>query len=92
MVRMEKRRANMASISNEKKNEYQRRYREKHKNKYRAHQIVSRAIKSGKITKESCCECGSIINVHAHHDDYDRPMDIIWLCVRHHKERHRKVE
>lgn len=26
---------------------------------------------------------------HAHHDDYSRPLDVIWLCPTHHGERHR---
>lgn len=32
--------------------------------------------------------CGDI-NSHAHHKDYFKPLDVIWLCVEHHKFLHR---
>ena len=29
--------------------------------------------------------------VHAHHEDYDYPLDVIWLCPIHHKARHKEL-
>ena len=46
-----------------------------------------RAIKEGILIKEPCEVCG-IKMVDAHHDDYDKPLDVRWLCRKHHKEHH----
>lgn len=48
------------------------------------------AVESGKIKKDSCIVCGSM-DVYAHHEDYNKPLDIIWLCMKHHCEYHRKI-
>lgn len=34
-----------------------------------------------------CNKCGEE-KVHAHHDDYDKPLKIRWLCTIHHKQWH----
>jgi len=26
-----------------------------------------------------------------HHEDYDKPLEIIWYCVYHHGQRHREL-
>lgn len=46
-------------------------------------------IKRGKITKLPCSICGNIES-EAHHEDYDKPLDVIWLCREHHLELHKK--
>ena len=45
-------------------------------------------IKGGKIIKQPCSVCNSTENVEAHHEDYSKPLDIIWLCRTHHLEYH----
>ena len=52
-----------------------------------AHNSVARALKNGNLIKDSCCMCRSIMSV-AHHDDYSKPLDVMWLCSVHHKSRH----
>lgn len=65
------------------------RYIERNKKARAVHTITGNAIRDGLITK-SCCEvCGSK-TVHAHHDDYDKPLSVSWLCPKHHKEWHKK--
>lgn len=54
----------------------------------RAHSLVYKALKRGKITKLPCEQCGEK-NVDAHHDDYSKKLDVRWLCKPHHRELHR---
>ena len=49
---------------------------------------VNDAIKRGKITKEVCEVCGKE-QAEAHHDDYNKPLEVRWLCKRCHTEWHR---
>lgn len=67
---------------------YMNEYRRKFPNKYRAHSIVRRAIKSRNLFRMPCEVCGSDKSIHAHHDDYLKPLNIRWLCAAHHKEWH----
>lgn len=55
------------------------------KEKVRAHKKVFKAIKSGKLKRENCF-CGE--KAQAHHEDYGKPLEIMWLCHLHHKQRH----
>jgi len=41
----------------------------------------------GKIKKENCKICGSP-NSQMHHEDYNKPLQVIWLCRKHHLELH----
>jgi hypothetical protein len=52
-----------------------------------AHIITGNAIKNGTLIKEPCLICGDVSE--AHHPDYSRPLDVVWLCVKHHKETHK---
>lgn len=45
------------------------------------------AIKNGKLTPEPCIVCGKE-KVQGHHEDYSKPLDVVWLCTRHHADRH----
>ena len=57
----------------------------KYPERRKAHGLVYYAIKTGKLTKEPCKVCG-IEKVHAHHEDYNKPLEVIWLCPIHHYE------
>lgn len=63
-------------------------WRERNPDKYAAHIAVRNAVRDGKLTKMPCQICGSSIRVHAHHDDYSKPLEVRWLCTTHHKEWH----
>lgn len=52
----------------------------------RCHNAIARAVKCGKIQRQPCWVCGS--KAVAHHPDYDRPLDVVWLCQAHHKQAH----
>jgi len=67
--------------------ETQRRMREKYPEKYRARTAVSNAIRDGKLLREPCSGCGKTGRIHAHHDDYSKPLDVVWLCEMCHRAR-----
>lgn len=46
-----------------------------------------RAVKTGKIKKQPCEVCGNP-KADAHHDDYNSPLEVRWLCRSHHAEWH----
>lgn len=40
-------------------------------------------------TKTMPCEVrGSMVNIHRHHHNYNKPLDVIFLCRQHHKDMH----
>ncbi len=55
--------------------------------KRRAHIIVWNTIRSGRLSRQPCAVCGNT-KAHAHHPDYAKPLDVIWLCSKHHAEWH----
>ena len=55
-----------------------------------AHSMVQTAIKNKVIEKLPCEICGNK-NSHGHHEDYDKPLDVIWLCHIHHMARHKEL-
>lgn len=67
---------------------YLKEYRSNFPKKYRATNMVNNAIRDGKLFKEPCEVCGREEFVHAHHDDYAKPLNIRWLCAAHHQQWH----
>lgn len=63
-------------------------WQEKSAIKQAAHILIRNRLRNGKITKAPCEVCGAADFIHAHHDDYAKPLDIRWLCPAHHKQWH----
>ncbi len=61
-------------------------WRNEFPNRRRAQNLVAHALRSGKLAKQPCWVCGC--SAVAHHPDYDRPLDVVWLCQAHHKQAH----
>lgn len=62
--------------------------------KFRAQQMLNRAVRLGQIKRGGCeraaqGDCGGPI--HAHHEDYARPLEVVWLCSSHHGQRHSEL-
>lgn len=68
------------------------RHRQRHPDKDRARRAVQRAVREGKLSKPECCErCkgqAAPRDLHGHHDDYSKPLEIKWLCRTCHKLEH----
>lgn len=59
-----------------------------------AHIAVGNAIRDGRLIPwPFCavpdCDCSK---VEAHHPDYSRPLDVVWLCNKHHREAHNLID
>lgn len=63
------------------------RYRRRNPEKCEARDKVHYALKKGRIQKEVCVVCGEP-RVHAHHETYAKPLDVVWLCDIHHNNLH----
>lgn len=75
----------------ESEREQRRLWEERNREKHLAHKAIENGIRRGKIEKpNSCSECGEIGYVHGHHEDYHKPLDVIWLCPDCHRDRHNK--
>jgi len=67
-----------------------RRYRARYPEKAYAYGAVSNAVKRGKLIRKPCEVCGDP-KVHGHHHKgYDKPLDVKWLCVKHHQAIHKE--
>lgn len=65
-------------------------WRQNDKRRTKCHNAVTRAIRSGKLIKQPCVRCGNEKSL-AHHEDYDFPLDVMWLCQPCHKQRHKEL-
>ena len=69
------------------------RNRKKYRDRINVRKILNYHVKSGNILKSTCCDdCNGNIKLEAHHEDYSKPLDVMWLCINCHKKRHRKNE
>lgn len=64
-----------------------REWRAKNVDGFKAQTAVGNAIRDGKVEKAPCLFCGRE-DVHAHHRDYAKPLDVIWLCPKCHHRLH----
>ena len=67
--------------------EITRKWREENPLAYQAQSAVSNAIRDGRLKRLACEFCGRD-DVHAHHKDYSKPLDVIWLCPKCHHRLH----
>lgn len=49
----------------------------------KARNAISIRLKRGTMTRGDCAMCG-LPDAQAHHNDYERPLDVVWLCEEHH--------
>lgn len=64
---------------------YQNNKRKNQPEKYRARNAVGNAVRNGRLVRQPCAICGDQ-NTEAHHKDYSKPLDVEWLCFKHHRE------
>lgn len=59
-------------------------WRDKNRHKVAAHQ----AVQNARLAPLTCEHCGEA-NTEAHHENYNRPLDVQWLCKSCHTKLHR---
>jgi hypothetical protein len=68
-------------------------YRARNLDKISVRNASRRAMKRGEIERATVCEalgCDRTDRLHAHHSDYSKPHDVVFLCVLHHAAVHHK--
>ncbi len=69
---------------------------ERYPQKARARRQLKYAVRVGLVVKpercEGCNEPFSKRSLHGHHPDYQKPLEVEWLCRGCHNERHREEE
>lgn len=63
----------------------------RHPEKQWARMTLHNAVARGKIVKQPCEQCGNP-RTDAHHYDYTKPLEVAWLCRKHHMAVHRLTE
>ena len=67
-----------------------KRWLSKSPEKRAAHVILGNAVRDGIVQKPMVCSvCGETGRIHGHHEDYTKPLDVIWCCAKCHVELHR---
>ena len=56
-----------------------------------AHSQVAKAIRNGTLVRQPCVRCAEAKSI-AHHEDYDHPLVVMWLCQPCHKQRHKELK
>ena len=57
---------------------------------YRNPPEQTKAHNAARTLKRQPCWCGA--TAEAHHPDYDKPLEVEWLCKKHHMEKHRTLD
>jgi hypothetical protein len=58
--------------------------------KYKARMALGNAVRDGRVKRLPCEVCGHP-DTEGHHKDYSKPLDVRWLCFKHHREAHGQV-
>lgn len=53
----------------------------------KARALVYKAVRRGELVRRPCEVCDRE-PADAHHEDHERPLDVVWLCRLHHRWRH----
>ena len=68
--------------------EYNRAYRADNPDAWRARNALNHEIRKGRMERQPCAVCGAT-KTDAHHEDHNKPLDVVWLCRTHHALIHR---
>lgn len=76
-------------INKEKIDKINEEYRKSNLEKVKAHNDLNHAIEKGKIIRpDRCSKCKRECKPEGHHEDYDKPLDVVWLCRSCHRKKY----
>lgn len=59
----------------------------------RAHTVMSKVLRDGSLRRpDVCAACRKRKTTRAHHTDYERPLDVVFLCTGCHSRLHALAE
>ena len=67
----------------------QQKWRQRNPASYLAHLTVRNAVRLGVLVPQPCEICGAEKG-EAHHPDYANPLEVVWLCRKHHSALHKR--
>ncbi len=66
-------------------------WRARHPHYVECHKEYNLAIRSGMLIKpENCMLCNKEGKVEGHHHNYSKPLDVVWVCTKCHRDIHAK--
>lgn len=66
-----------------------RKYKMAHREEHNARARAKYAVKTGVLVRPSACEfCKCECKPQAHHKDYSKPLEVIWICASCHRFAH----
>ena len=69
-----------------------KKWRHEDSRRMKCHNAVARALRNGTLQHRPCEWPGCTRNdSYAHHESYDKPLDVVFYCQPHHKERHKQM-
>lgn len=80
-------RCNAAYMRNYRKTDHGRELQSRYPERIRARVSVRAAVRLGKMMQLPCKVCGSP-STEGHHPDYSKPLEVVWLCRKHHSRLH----
>lgn len=99
-IREQRRRLRSLPHNRERGRKWAKKSHERYPEKTKARRAVRSAIEAGRMERpKTCQECGQeatrsdgVTAIHAHHEDYSKPLDVIWLCPICHSAAHRELD
>jgi hypothetical protein len=71
------------------KRECRRKRRLEKPEKEKCYRAFYYALAKGTLIRQPCEICGK--KAQGHHEDYSKPLEVRWLCFRHHREAHHQT-
>jgi hypothetical protein len=66
-----------------------RAHKKRHPKSVQAQHVIDNEVRRGRLLRPDVCEeCQRKCKPHAHHDDYDKPLKVRWVCPSCHKRLH----